>query len=74
MEILFDGYTGNRCGGGREWKYIPQICKDILLGSQIETIGTHGVPFRDVVDELDAFIRREATEPAIIIAHGGCVL
>ena len=33
-KLLFDGYTGNRCGGRREWKYIPQLCKNTLLGSQ----------------------------------------
>ena len=32
-KLLFDGYTVNRCSGGREWKYIPQICKDTLLGT-----------------------------------------
>ena len=55
------------------------MCKDTLLGSQTgavvngdynRTIETHGVPFRDVMDGIVAFIRREGTEPAIIIAHG----
>ena len=35
-------------------KNIPQICKDTLLGTKAGTV---------------AFIRRETTEPAIIIAH-----
>ena len=43
------------------------------MGITNRTIETHGVPFRDVMDGLVAFIRREATEPAIIIAHGGYV-
>ena len=42
----------------------------LLTGMTNRTIKTHGVPFRDVMDGLVAFIRREATEPAIIIAHG----
>ena len=43
----------------------------LRTGITNRTIEIHGVPFRDVVDGLVAFIRREATEPAIIIAHGG---
>ena len=50
-----------------EWK--PQVCKATLSGITNRTIETHGVPFRDVMDGLVAFIRREATERAIIIAH-----
>ena len=42
----------------------------LLTGTTNRTIETHGVPFRDVMDGLVAFMRREATEPAIIIAHG----
>ena len=45
----------------------------LLTGVTNRTIETHGVPFRDVMDRLVAFTRREATEPAIIIAHGGHV-
>ena len=45
----------------------------LLSGITNRTIETHGVPFRDVMDGLVAFIRREATEPAIIMAHGGYV-
>ena len=44
-----------------------------MTGITNRTIETHGVPFRDVMDGLVAFIRREATRPAIIIAHGGYV-
>ena len=43
----------------------------LLTGITNRTIETHGVLFRDVMDGLVAFIRREATEPAIIIAPGG---
>ena len=42
----------------------------LLTGITNRTIETHGVPFRDVMDGLVAFIRREPTEPTIIIAHG----
>ena len=45
----------------------------LLTGITNRTIETHGVPFRDVMDGLVALIRREATEPAIIITHGGYV-
>ena len=45
----------------------------LLTGMTNRTIETHGVPFRDVMDGLIAFIRCEATELAIIIAHGGYV-
>ena len=45
----------------------------MLTGITNRTIETHGVPFRDVMDGLVALIRREAMEPAIIIAHGGYV-
>ena len=38
----------------------------LLTGITNGTIETHGVPFRDVMDGLVAFIRREETEPAII--------
>ena len=44
----------------------------LLTGKTDRTIETHGVPFRDVMDGL-VFIRREATAPAIIIAHGDYV-
>ena len=43
----------------------------LLTGIKNRTIETHGVSFRDVMDGLVAFIRRETTEPGIIIAHGG---
>ena len=43
----------------------------LLTGITNRTIETHGVPFRNVMDGLVEFIRREATEPTIIIAHGG---
>ena len=43
----------------------------LLTGTTNRTIETHGVPFRDVMDGLVGFIRRDATEPPIIIAHGG---
>ena len=48
------------------------VPKQVQLQTGItnRTIETHGVPFRDVMDGLVGFIRREATEPAIIIAHG----
>ena len=42
----------------------------MLTGITNRSIETHGVPFIDVMGGLVAFIRREATEPAIIIAHG----
>ena len=42
----------------------------LLTGITNRTIETHGVPLRGAMDGLVAFIRREATEPAIIIAHG----
>ena len=45
----------------------------LLTAITTRTIETHRVPFRDVTGGLVAFIRREATEPAIIIAHGGYV-
>ena len=45
----------------------------LLTGITNRTSETHGVPFRDVMDGLVAFIRREATEPAIIMTHGGYV-
>ena len=45
----------------------------LLTGITKRTIETHGIPFRDVIDGLVAFIRREATQPAIIIARGGYV-
>ena len=45
----------------------------LLTGITNRTIETGGVPFRDVMDGLHAFIRREATEPAIIIAYGDYV-
>ena len=45
----------------------------LLTGITNKTIETHGVPFRDVMYGLVEFIRREATEPPIIIAHGGYV-
>ena len=45
----------------------------LLTGITNRTIETHAVPFRDVMDGLVALIRREATEPAIIITHGGYV-
>ena len=45
----------------------------MLTGITNRTIETHGVPFRDVMDVLVSFVRREATEPPIIIAHGGYV-
>ena len=51
---------------------VPKLVQ-LLTGITNRTIETHGVPFRDVMDGLVAFIRREATEPAIIIAHGGYV-
>ena len=41
----------------------------MLTGITNRSIETHGVPFIDVMGGLVAFIRREATEPAIIIAH-----
>ena len=44
-----------------------------LTGITNRTINTHGVPLRDVMGGLRAFIQREATEPVIIIAHGGYV-
>ena len=43
----------------------------LLTGNTTRTIENHGVPFSDVMGELVEFIRREAKEPAIIIAHGG---
>ena len=45
----------------------------LLTGITNRTIETHGVPFRDVMDGPVEFIRREATEPPIIIALGGYV-
>ena len=42
----------------------------LLTGITNRTIETRGVPFRDVMDGLVAFIRRQAMEPAIIITHG----
>ena len=42
----------------------------LLTGITNRTIETHGVPFGDVMDGLVEFIRREAKESAIIIAHG----
>ena len=45
----------------------------MLTGITNRTIETHGVPFRNVMDRLVEFIRREATELPIIIAHGGYV-
>ena len=45
----------------------------LLTGITNRIIETQGVPFRDMMDGLVAFIRREATEPAFIIAHGGYV-
>ena len=45
----------------------------LLTGVANITSETHGVPFRDVMDGHVAFIRSEATEPAIIIAHRGYV-
>ena len=51
---------------------VPKLVQ-LLSGITNRTIETHGVPFRDVLDRLVGFIRREATEPAIIIAHGGYV-
>ena len=51
------------------------VPKQVQLLTEIanRTIETHGVPFRDVMDGLVAFIRREATEPTIIITDGGHV-
>ena len=43
----------------------------LLTGITNRTFETHGVPFRDVMDGLVEFIRREVTEPPIVIAHGG---
>ena len=45
----------------------------LLTGITNRTIEAHGIPFRDVMDGLVAFIRREETEPAIIRAHGSYV-
>ena len=45
----------------------------LLTGIANITIETHGVLLRGVMDGFVAFIRREATEPAIIITHGGYV-
>ena len=45
----------------------------LLTGITHKTIKTHGVPFRNVMDGLVEFIRREATTPSIILAHGGYV-
>ena len=45
----------------------------LLTGITNRTSENHWVPFRDVMDGLVAFIRREAMEPAIIIAHRGYV-
>ena len=42
----------------------------LLTGITNRTIEAHGVPFRDVMDGLVEFIRREATELPVIIAHG----
>ena len=40
----------------------------LMTGNTNRTIETHGVPFRDVMDGLVEFNRREATEQPIIIA------
>ena len=45
----------------------------LLTGITNRTTKSHGVPFRDAMDGLVEFIRREATESSIIIAHGGNV-
>ena len=51
------------------------VPKQVQLLTRVtnRTIEAHGVPFRDVMDGLVEFIRCEATEPPIIIAHGGYV-
>ena len=51
--------------------YSIQKQVQLLTGITNRTIETHAVPFRNVMDGLVEFIRREATTPAIIIAHGG---
>ena len=74
LEIaLLEEESGNVYHSYEKINYSLPKQMQLLTGIANRTIETHGVPFRNVMDGLVEFIRRETTEQQIIKAHGGYV-